>query len=281
MRNNSEYKTLSVQDIKPVLNKVAETIENKLKREIYFTEGDLQNTLYLQYKVALANSRGVIYLCKAHEKGFVDLCLNCPALNRSLFDTLFQSILLLDNPSKFKDRISKIALREGKEINEFREKEYGKNQSDKDKILNLETIVEKAWGLTEEQKADRKKLPKHTSTGQIRNEFISQEKTIAPLLDYLYDAYYLNLSQFAHIQATGLLRMNKLINNPAKTEVSEFINNEIWTATNLFLCLISEIETELKMGLKQDTLKLWDFYVVGNTTSKKIYEMRYKELLNG
>lgn len=75
--------------------------------------------------------------------------------------------------------------------------------------------------------------------------------------------------------------MNKLINNPAKTEVSEFINNEIWTATNLFLCLISEIETELKMGLKQDTLKLWDFYVVGNTTSKKIYEMRYKELLNG
>lgn len=280
MKNNPEYKALSVQDIKPVLNKVAETIENKLKRETFFADEDLQITLYLQYKMALTNFRGVIYLCKSHKKGIDNLFLNCPALNRSLFDALFQSILLLDNPPKFRERISKTALREAKEIHQFRENEYGENQSTKDKILDFETNIENLWKLTEEQKEDRKKLPKHTSTGQIPGEFISQKKPIASLLNYLYEAYYLNLSQFSHSQATGLLRMNKLINDPIENEILEFIDNEIWTATNLFLCLISEIEINLNVGLKQDILTLWTFYIIGNPTTKKIYEMRYKEFFS-
>ena len=262
MKNNSECKTFSVQDIKPVLNKVAETIENKLKRETFFADKDLQITLYLQFKIALTNFQGVIYLCKSHEKEFADLFLNCPVLNRSLFDALFQAILLLDNPPKFRERVSKTALREAKEIHQFRESEYGENQLAKDKLSEFKKKIEVEYKLD--------KLSQHTSTKQILDIFKAQNKPIASLLKYLYEAYYVNLSQFSHLQATGLLRMNKLINSSMEKKISEFINSEIWTATNLFLCLVSEIETDLNFGLKQDIFKLWSYYIIGNPTTKKI-----------
>jgi Family of unknown function (DUF5677) len=276
--HNVEVSNIDFKIIKEVFDRVILTIQNKIKLEALCIESELQMPLQLLFKMANVNFQGILYLCDSSERDKNLLYLNCPSINRSLFDNLFQTIFLLEDSKRFREQFYKTRLREAKEIHQFRSNEYGEDEQATNHISELEKIVDDEWNLTEEQKDNFRKIRKHISTNQIVNEFTDKKYSIAPLLRYLTELYYLNLSQLSHSQPTAIVSFYHHIIQGGNERLMEFINDERWTAINLFLCLVSEIEIHLNLGLKQDVLTMWLHFKEGSIYTNKIYEMRYKTL---
>lgn len=276
--NDKLSNEIDFTNIKNVFGKVISTLQNKTERESLFTNKDLQIPFRLLVKMAIVNFQGILFLCELSEKDKTLLYLNCPPLNRSLFDIFFQTILLLEDTPRFREQFYKTRLREAKEINKFRENEYGIDVEANNHIAELEKIIEEEWTLTPEQKENYKKLPKHLSTNQIADLFAGKNSSVAPILKYLCELYYWNLSQLSHSQPTAFVPLFHHIIQSSEENVIEFINNERWTAINLILCFLSEIEIHLNLGLKQELMILWQFKKEGSPYTKKLFEMRYQTL---
>jgi hypothetical protein len=274
---NEDIIDIDFQPINEIINKVITTLENKLEREVFFEEKFLQTSFRLLFKMAIINFEGILYLCESSEKNKNLLYLNSPPLNRSLFDNLFQTILIFEDITRFQEFFLKTRLREAMEINAFRKKEYGKDEEADKHIEDLIMIIEEDFPLTKEQKKDFKKLPKHTSTNQIVNEFSNKKKPISKLLTYLRDLYYLNLSQFSHSQPTAYVSYYHQIIETDEGKLEEFVNNERFTAVNFILCIFSEIEINLNLNLKEDLSILWSYIKEGSPFTNKIYDLRYKD----
>lgn len=269
----------SKDNFKNIFDRVISTIQDKIESEIFFADKILQIPLRLLFKTAMVNFQGVLFLCDSSEEGRTLIYLNCPPLNRSLFDNLFQTVLLLEDTQTFSKQFHQTRLKEAKEIHQFRENEYGIDIDGTNHITELEKIVDDEWELTQNQKEDFKKLFQPKSTNQIANEFTQKNLPVAPLLKYLVQLYYWNLSQVSHSQPTAFIPLYHQIIQSDDKKRDEFRNREKGIAMNLMLCLLSEIEIHLNLGLKQDLLDLWIYKKEECAETAKLFEMRYETLL--
>ena len=203
-------------------------------------------------------------------------------LARVILEIVFNVVFMLEDLPARTERFEKAGWRSMAEDLEKFTKAYGE---DPDWSPYLKTfgdhVIEGGRGffrLTDTEFENPRSIKKWPLPGGMRDEASAE---LADFLGYLRDWFYKNLSEEAHVNWIGLVRLSAGLMGDFGGAVDVDWNlkkqksDTLATTVILLLVLLSELEMSLKIGLGSKIPYLWRIMNEGFLSSKEVYLRRY------
>jgi hypothetical protein len=292
-----ELKPLDFNVLGEPLNNLLIALGNKLSREWpaeYQYVTGARELFVIHLRIAHMTYRSALYLAADIPPDIgrlPEFSVSLPLLNRAILESLFTVLFLLEDVPNRCAWFRESDWRESRlELNRYLA-EYGN-------LPEWETYFEGyaracEMGLTlanlsASQTANPGTLRTWPRTGQMVNHGVSPHTPSTPVqafMKYLYDFFYIELSQQAHLGAWGITKRGGFLVDEIRllpetaAQVRQYRYSEIGQSVALVLALASEIELHFNFGLRQDALFVWNLAAPVIVIVNEVYEKRYKALL--
>lgn len=282
-------KTLDFRTIQEEFDQLINQTTDKLEQEwsSKYPENIVNGgkfTIVSLFKISLVNYGGVVGLTNLSEEQCLNIYLAAPSINRAILENLFTLIYLLDDFPKNNKLFIKNSLRERKEKLDFHQNHFGNNPKWKNYLIDektkcdyYENFVNNTIGLTKTEKNNPEQIQRFPRVSKVVKYFDKKNSSEINFLKYLEDYYYVELSQLAHSQPSGLIKTGNILEN--KIINWKFFNEQRWISIALILSFISEIENHFHYGLSNQLNEIWQFMEDYSDYSLEVYQLRYKNLL--
>ena len=221
----------------------------------------------------------------------VEYGISVPPLNRTILESIFTTLFVLEDiPSRSKWFL-KAAWREEKlELDRY-VREYGGLEEWKVWLHRFSTHVEmgiRQIGISQNEVREPELIPRWPNPGSMVRYGIKKGQKVPPnrmFLHYLNDWFYRDLSSQSHLDGLGLMkRAGFLLSDYRRdegtlTKLQQFKHDQVGTAITLVLALVSEIEAKFRFGLAERAKYLWKIIVDSMPVAQEIHEKRYSQLL--
>jgi hypothetical protein len=262
-------------------------------RHLVFAQGFLA----LSMRMARHTYRTVFYLCADQRLGEHDwrweYTLVLPAINRTIIDSIFNVIFMLEDIEPRSAWYHKSGWREMKLEYERTLKEYGADPAWNAWLTGTAKLLDEGtrqFGITAIEASNPKKgIPIWPNPGQMVN-FGADPANLPPdrkFLGYLNDWHYRELSAQAHLSFFGMTRLGALVSRrDAPEEKREIIENKFYPQHRavqvartaiLLLTLISELELYFSFGLSPRILEIWQVLAASVPEAQEIFKLRYAD----
>jgi len=241
-----------------------------------------------QLRIAINTCDAIRYLI-AHKPPDPDrrpqFVLVSPVLERSIVDVLCNLIFLFNDLEANTSRYWKATWREHTEEHSRFEKTYGHLPQWAEWLSGRQTFIAKmktAHKITSGEEAKPNLIPYWPIPNQMaRNADLCDKRR--DFLQYLIDWYYRIRSSAAHASGRGMLNHAvPLIGDESKERadlLEQTRSENMFASVTLMLAVVSELESELNLGLAERALYLWTLVGEYCPDAKEVYERRYQALL--
>jgi hypothetical protein len=274
------------------LSSLAEATILKLEREwphAYEQVGGAQLVFRLQTQLAFTTYRSIIYLSAERPADFarkVSFASSAPPLSRSILDTIYSIVFLLEDlPSRVAWYYSS-GWREMWEMYERHRGRYAGRQEWADWLQDVERHLGEFavdWGINDEQRRNPKRIARWPIPTKMRTHTELREHT-RKYFQHLEDWFYREFSQEAHVTLPGLARRAGTFLFPRQDEEAERQwdkkrSDWVGYAIVLLLALLSEVIAGFKFDLAPRCTYLWGVMSGYSPISRELREIRYDRLL--
>jgi hypothetical protein len=291
-------KTLHMGLIQEKLDTLAQATVNKIEREWPSQYRHLpfaQSFFALSLKLARHTYRTVFYLCADQRLGEHDwrweytLCL--PAVNRTLLDSLFNIVFMLEDLEPRSAWYFQSGWRETRIEYQRYQMQYGSDPAWTPWLDGAKAFLDQGsqhFGISASELAGPAQKATWPNPGRMPNYQIDP-MTRPPdreFLAYLNDWFYREMSAEAHLSAFGLVKLGALLlRHDLPEEQSDQIVNEFYPKHRsvqvtrtviLLLCLVAELERHFSFGLAIRIIELWNVLGESAPEALEIFERRYK-----
>ena len=291
---------LSFDVIKEPLDKVVEAVANKIQREsndAFESIPSARPFFLVTIKSAQNTYKTIRYICADKPEDPIrklEYALACPALSRTILDSLFTIVFVLEDLPNRLNWYHKAGWREMMEKLKRYKDQYGTQPEWKEWFDIYEKhikTVEQEWNLSEEEiQTNKKQIRYWPNPGKMIRWGISQGNeppASRHYLSYMNDWFYRDLSAEAHLSYPGLLTKGFLVDLPGVEEewirekLVKMKSDQVFIALTLLLALVSEMEVYFKFQLTERIQYLWTILNSFCLATKEVYEFRYEQLLKG
>lgn len=279
------------------LDSLLAALENKIEREwpVRFASVHGARALFLlTLRTAGATYRSVRWLCADKPPDpdrRLEYSISVPPLNRTILDSLFTLIFVLEDLRSRCEWFFKADWRETRlELNRH-EGEYGHLPEWQEWLTRLRAYSDAGVtiaGVSPAEVAEPLSIPRWPNPGGMINYEVSSKSPLPPtrsFLKYLNDWFYADLSQQSHLGGSGLMkRAGALINDyrrdpGTEANLKRYKNSQVSQTVALILALASEIEAHLNFGLRERSQYVWGVVTPYIVVAGELYEKRYASLL--
>lgn len=293
---DNEAKNLDASVITEPLDSLVAALGNKIEREWPNTFSHIpgaRELFLLSLKTADVTSRSIRYLCAEKPPDtnrILEYCLSVPPLNRTILDSLFTVIFVLEDLPQRCEWYHRAAWRELRlELDRYRA-EYGHLAEWTAWIDRLSAACDQGvsiFGISPEEIAQPSKMVRWPNAGAMPSYKLGATSLVPPsraFMKYLDDWFYKDLSQQAHLGGTGLMkRASALLYERSDPERERALtrNKYVWVGQTigLMLALVSELEAHFHFGMRARLTYVWGLAVPVIVVVKELYDKRYRELL--
>jgi hypothetical protein len=281
------------------LNKLLIAVGYKLAREwpLKYREVIGARELLVMYvRAAQQTYLSSLYLCgdlPRDPNRKPEFCISLAPVNRSLLDSLFTLIFVLEDLPNRCEWFYEASWRETRLELDRLVAEYGEQPDWQSWLKELNSFVN--WGgtfarLTPDQASNPKALRSWLNAGAMWRFGIDQNTSLPParaFMKYLDDYFYIDLSQQSHLTPWGMIkRTGFLLDEIHALPATEFPMKKYRyfqvAQTVLFaLAIVSEVEAHFSFGLRQQCLFVWGVAAPVIVIAEEMYRKRYRELLKG
>lgn len=292
-----QSETLDFSVITQPLDSLLAALENKIEREwpVRLAHVSGANALFLlTLRAASVTYRSVRWLCADKPPDpdrRLEYSITVPPLNRTILDSIFTTIFVLEDVPNRCEWFFKSDWRETRIELDRHAREYGQLPEWQDWLARLRTYSDVGIaivGVSPAEVANPKSIAKWPNPGGMVNYGVSSNSPLPParaFLRYLTDWFYADLSQQSHLGGSGLMkRAGALINdyrrNPETEEnLRKYKNSQVGQTVSLILALASEVEAYFNFGLRERAQYLWGLATPYIVVAKELYDKRYASLL--
>jgi hypothetical protein len=202
-------------------------------------------------------------------------------LARVILEIVFNVIFLLEDLTSRTERFEKAGWRSMAEDLERFTKSYGEDPDWSPYLKVFGDHVERGrefFRLTEAEFENPRSIPKWPLPRGMREQASTE---VAAHLQYLADWFYKNLSEDAHVNWLGLVRLGAGLMGDyggvidVDWNLAKQKSDTLATTVILLLVLLSELEISLKLGLGPKLPYLWRIMNEGFLASKEVYVRRF------
>lgn len=246
---------------------------------------NLRTVLLGTVKITEITYKSIRYLCADRPEDPVrklEFAISVPPLSRTILDSVFTVIFLLDNASERLAWYHKSGWRETFEEHQRYQEAYGRDPNWEEYIGWQQAFVEygrQELGITDAEAANpRREITWWPNPGRmVRNRDTTNSQR--DYLRYLNDWFYREMSADSHLSWPGFARRAGHLLNPDEEQRIELLRKYksdcVMTSITLILCLLSEIEAEFSFGRAQRLKEVWSALTEVFLASREIFEMRY------
>jgi hypothetical protein len=293
---SSEPPNIDASVITVPLDKVMTALGYKIEREWPKRYGHIQGAreiVLLNLATTDVTSRSVRYLCAEKPPDpnrSLEYCLSAAPLNRTILDSLFSLIFILEDLPTRCLWYHKAAWREQcLELDRCRA-EYGALPNWQDWLTNLAALCDfgiNLFQISAQEVANPKSIPSWPNAGAMATYGVSPSGPTPPnraFMQYLNDWFYADLSQQSHLGGQGMMKRSTPLLHPRKSSEREATLNKnrytyIGQAVTLTLALATEVDAYFQFGLRTDLSYLWGVTAPVIVIAQEMYEKRYSKLL--
>jgi hypothetical protein len=268
-----------------------ESVRNKLEREWPSSVGseDSAYIVWAQVRVSFVTFKALRYLCAEKPTDFnrkPEFVLAAPPLARAMADALANLIYLFCDLPR---RTSQYLQGGWREDHELSEREKRRFRDDPEAAKYLDTLARRVdqvrlavgiadgveprkvnfWPIPSQMKAD-------TSLSTERREY----------LQLIEDKFYKDLSSASHLSGPGIYERSSLLLKPhhrlTDDDMEELAGHRsilMARAMALALCIASEVEIEVRLGLDRRLIRMWTRINAYVPDFKEIYDCWYASRL--
>lgn len=270
---------------------------NKLSHEWpekYHNVVGARELFVIHLRIAHMSYRSVVYFggdVPADPRRLPEFCVSLPLLNRSILDSLFTVLFLLEDLPNRCAWFLESDWRESRwEMNRYLAEyddlpEWKRFFEDFSKACDLGLAL---TNLSPAQTANPAELRKWLNPGQMVSYRVSPNAPL-PLVNAfvkcLHDFFYIDLSQQAHLGGWGIAKrggflIDEIRGLPAtEGQITKYRHSQIGQAVALVLALASEIELHFNFGFRRDLLYVWNLATPVIVVVNEVYQKRYGQLL--
>jgi hypothetical protein len=249
---------------------------------------DAQAFLFMSTRLARSTFRTISYLCAdirqtQHDWNW-ETTLVLPALNRTILDSVFSIVFMLEDPANRSRWYHESGFREAKEELERYKNQYAALPEWEEWLKGYEQIVNDGimqFGVSPEALDLKRKYKWWPNPGSMPRE--ASPKT-REFLRYLSDWFYREMSSQVHLSLLGTVKFGSLIapelfDKERQETISfpRFRALQLGRTVTLLLCLVSEIEYYFSFGMNHRVLELWQVVIENIPETAEIFRKRYTE----
>lgn len=294
---NAEPKPIDFNVVGEPLNKFLLAVGNKLSREWpqrYWNVTGARELFVMHVRTSRMTYLSALYLGADKPPDPLrqpEFCTSIPVLNRSILDSLFTIMFILEDVPNRVAWFWESDWRETKlELDRYMA-EYGNLPEWQSWLAQLsehcKTGIAHA-NLSAAQAADPRSLRSWPNPGAMIGHGLSPSNPTPAnraFMKYLNDYFYIDLSQQAHLGAWGLAKrapvfLDEVLNDPERPEkLKKNRYAQLGQSVALVLALASEIEAHFNFGLRQQARFVWGLAAPAIVIVEEIYNKRYSALL--
>jgi hypothetical protein len=294
----TEPKPIAFATIGDPLNLLLRELGNKLSREWpakYAKVTGARELFVMHMRAAQQTFHAALYLCgdlppDPHRKPEFAICL--PLFNRALLDSLFTLMFIMEDVPSRCSWFWEADWKENKLDFDRCSVEYGHEPEWQPwlKILDkyCQMGIEHA-NLTPEQVADPAKLRSWLNPGALWQNGVSRDN-LPPnraFLKFLYDFFYIDLSQQAHLAGPGVVKRGTILldsvrnKDDADLQRLKLRNKGIGQTITFTLAIASEVQDHFKFDLEQNLPYIWTITASSISVAEEMNKKRYRDLFGG
>lgn len=271
---------------------LAMAVENKTEREFPTHLASIQGLGYLvlaNLKITRNTSELVRYLCAdwpEDPERKPEFCIAAFPLVRTILESLFSVLFLLDDPNARTNRYYRANWRDEFEEDERRRGQYGNDPSwseflDQRRVW-LESFADEI-GISQQERAQPTKVAWWPTPGGMRKDK-SLSSDLKRYFTYLNRWFYGSLSSASHLTGTRLIPAMHLLSGqlpegPLALTTRLYKSEAMFTSYSLHLALLSECIHALGFDLGMKAQYLWVLIAPYWPPAKALYGRRYQALL--
>lgn len=293
----AEPKALDFNVVGEPLNKLLLAVGNKLNREFpqrYSNVTGARELFVMHVRTSRMTYLSALYLGADKPPDplrLPEFCISIPVLNRSILDSLFTTMFILEDVPNRVAWFWESDWRETRLELDRCTAEYGKLPEWQSWLAQLSEhcnagIVHAK--LSPAQAANPKSLRRWPNPGAMPSFGLSPSGPMPAnraFMKYLNDYFYIDLSQQAHLGAWGLAKrapifLDEVLTDPQTPEkLKKNRYAQLGQSVALVLALASEIEAHFDFGLRQQARFVWGLAAPAIVVVEEIYNKRYSALL--
>jgi len=226
--------------------------------------------------------RTILYLCAddIDERGDLEFVLSVPALARTILDSVFNVVFLLQDL----EPRTKMYMRAGwatiqEEIRKWKDNRGGDPVTDPEllQLQNYYDTMKTDYLITPAEEADPNLIPRFPHPGgMLRRTDIDADRL--DFLKLLNNLFYGSFSEDAHMKWPPTMLKGSFFLQPKddRRDNLDVLRLDYFMKSVIFLItLLSELELGLRCGFSADLKYVWQAFAA-NSEAAKIYDTRYK-----
>lgn len=271
---------------------LAAAVENKAEREFPLRPGSIRGLQYLvqaHLKVTRNTAEVIRYLCADVPRDPArkpEFCIATFPLLRTMLESLFSVLFLLDEPSARTPWYYRASWRDDVEENERRRAQYGSDPSWSDFLDKRSAWLASSADelrLSPHERADPTSITRWPIPSRMR-KYPSLKPDLKQYLVYLDRWFYGSLSSASHLTGPRLIPAMQILLGDLPTGsfalTPELYRSEAtFTSYSLHLALLSECIHDLGFDLGAKARYLWALLAPYWPLAKDMYSRRYQTLL--
>jgi hypothetical protein len=295
--NGSQPKDVDFKVLGEPLNKLLTAVGYKLAREwpARYKEVIGARELFVMYvRCAQQAYLSALYLCgdlPPDPRRKPEFCVSLAPVNRSLLDTLFTLIFLLEDLPSRCEWFYEASWREARLEQDRLLAEYAELPEWKKFFEELDEFV--SWGrqfakLTTEQASNPKALRSWPNAGAMFRYGVDVTQPLPAaqaFMKYLDDYFYIDLSQQSHLTPWGMVKRTGFLLDEIHTlpstefPMKKYRYFQVAQTVMFALSMATELEAHFGFGLQADCLFVWGIARPLIAIANELYEKRYRSLL--
>lgn len=292
-----EPKAIDFSVIGDPLNKFLLAVGNKLTREWpqhYANVTGARELFVMHVRTSRMTYLSALYLGADKPPDplrLQEFCTSIPVLNRSILDSLFTIMFILEDVPTRVAWFWEADWRETRlELDRYIA-EYGSLPEWQTWLAQLTEHCNEGIrhaNLSAAQVASPKSLRSWPNPGSMPPFGLSPTDPLPAnraFMKYLNDYFYIDLSQQAHLGAWGLAKrgpiyLDEVLSDPTREEkLKKNKYAQLGQSVALVLALASEVEAHFNFGLRQQAQYVWGLAVPAIVVVEEMYRKRYSTLL--
>jgi hypothetical protein len=295
--NSKNGSRLDFEVIERPIDTLLAAVANKIERECptALSRVPWSQALFLvTVRVVNVTYRTIRFICADKPKEHasrVEYSISVPPLNRSILDSVFTVMFILEDPQERCGLYFKAGWRESRLMYEKCLSTYGNSHDWTPWLGAVLDHLQKGnafFAITPDQEANPNTIPSWPNPGAMKSHGMNKDDQLPAgrkFMTYLDDWYYKELSVQSHLSASGFeTRGGFLIKGlpppeDVARELERFRSIQVSKSVTLTMIFLSELELGLHLGLQERIKYLWTILAAHALEAKEIYELRYASAL--
>ena len=295
--NSNETRKLDFKIIERPIDTLLAAAANKIERAcpVELSRVPWAQPLFLvAVRVATVTYRTVRLICANApntQASPVEYSISVPPLNRSLLDTIFTLMFILEDPDQRCAWYFKAGWRESRLNYEKHLATYGDSPDWQSWLTVVRDHVQKGkifFGITADQEANPSAIRSWPNPGAMKSYGLKKDDALTAgrkFMNYLDDWYYKELSVQSHLSAFGFETRGGILikglppDEDTAGELQRFRSIQVSKSVTLTMIFLSELELDLHLGFQERIKYIWTILAAHALEAKEIYELRYASAL--